>query len=92
MFSEAGRSYGVVAGGLKWGSGGNTLTGVSGVFTRTADVVLKLKKNILSGGTYYRFKLSVTDMDGVSASNVYEIKTNRVPSTGKYSQIGGFNH
>ena len=60
------------------------MTSVSGSFSGVKDVVLKLKESVLSGGNYYTFKLTVTDGDGVSASNVYEIRTDRVPSTGMF--------
>ena len=62
----------------------NSLTAVSGSFKGVKNVALKLKGNVLSGGVYYRFKLNVVDIGGIKASAVYDIRTNTVPTTGRY--------
>ena len=74
-----GKLYGVIDGGL---SQQHVLTSVSGSFTGDKQIALKLKKNVLSGGAYYKFKLMVTDADGTSAASTYEMRTNSVPSKG----------
>ena len=76
-----GKSYGHIDGGL---SSSNTLTPISGTFTGLYDVALGLKAGLLSGGTYYKFKLTVTDIAGTVASNIFELKTNGIPAKGKY--------
>ena len=59
-----------------------TLTPVRGSFVATKSIGLKLKSNVLRGGVYYRFMLTVRTEDGTEASNVYELKTNDVPTKG----------
>ena len=72
--------YGYIEGGL---TSAQSLTPITSTFTGTKDIALKLKKDVLSGGVYYKFKLTVTDVDDVSASSTYELKTNSVPSQGE---------
>ena len=60
----------------------NTLTPLTGSFSGNNDVALKLKPDVLEGGVSYQFKLTVTDIGGISASNTYTLKTNGIPSTG----------
>ena len=79
-----GKLYGVIAGGL---SEKHALTAVRGSFKGDKKIALKLKQSTLSGGVYYKLKLTVTDADGTAASNTYEIKTNSVPSQGDKIRI-----
>ena len=65
----------------------NSLTAVTGDFKGVKDIALKLKSNILSGGTFYKFKLTVTDISGVESSAIYEIRMNNVPTKGKNKTI-----
>ena len=63
----------------------NTLTELTGSFTGKKDVALKLKAGVLVGGVSYKFKLTVADVGGTTATNTYVLKTNGVPSTGNLS-------
>ena len=71
--------YGYIEGGLK---STHALTQITGSFTGQKDIALKLKRNVLSSGVYYKFKLTVTDSLGIVAFNTFELRTNSVPAKG----------
>ena len=62
----------------------NTLTALSGELTGIKDVALKIKPDVLAGGVSYQFKLTVTNIGGIEASNVYSFRANSIPSKGVY--------
>lgn len=64
--------------------GTTVITKVSGNFKGTKNVALRLKKNLLRGGVYYRLKLTATS-SGTAAETTYDIQTNSVPSKGLFS-------
>ena len=73
--------YGMISGGL---TRQHAVTSVVGKVKGVVDVALKLKPNVLSGsGVFYKFRLTVTDIGGVKASAVQEIKINGAPSPGE---------
>ena len=77
-----GKLYGFIEGGL---SKKHTLTPVSGSFTGEKKIALKLNENLLSSGVYYKFKLKVTDLDGTESTSTKTLKTNSVPSAGRWN-------
>ena len=80
IISEGGKMYGMISGGL---TRQHAVTSVSGKVKDVVDVALKLKANVLRGsGVFYKFRLTVTDIGGVTASAVQEIKINGAPSPG----------
>ena len=82
-----GKLYGVIEGGL---SAKHALTPVSGSFTGEKKIALKLKENLLSSGVYYKFKLTVTDVVGTASASTKTLKTNSVPSAGRWNNTRVF--